>query len=121
MSAVHGSASAPQAVPSCAGTQRLPLSTSQGPHPMHIPSTQAPEGHVPVPQVKHPLGEGPHIRVPQSFGTGAWPHTAALPSRRQLSIVQGFRSSQSTGALRTQRSDTGSQLQVPLQGSWFSR
>lgn len=120
-SAVHASASAPQGVPSVAGTQRLPLSTSQGPHPMHIPLTQAPEGHVPVPHVKQPLGDCPHMSVPQSFGTEACPHTAALPSRRQLSIVQGLRSSQSTGALRTQRSDTGSQLQVPPQGSWFRR
>jgi hypothetical protein len=39
----------------------------------------------------------------------------------QASTVQASRSSQSTGALRTQRSVVASQLQVPRQVSWLSR
>jgi hypothetical protein len=116
---VQASVSDPHAVPSVTGPQALPVSTWQGGHAVQRPSMQSPLVH--PPHMKQPEGDGPHCWVPQSLGGMSCTQRATVPSLLHESTVQALWSSQSAGALRTQRSDVASQLQTPWQGSWLRR
>ncbi len=66
---------------------------------------------------KHPDGDRPQCADPQSFTIGGCSQRLVVPSLAHESTVQGLRSSQSMGALLTQRNVDVSQLHVPRQAS----